>query len=141
MVYKNINGLGRNATLQSLFCWRSAGSLGTKRGWGPEQRNVLVQRRIPVRCLANLSTLVLRIPVCALFAIDCMALEAQGSVIQLADQLVHGFTAWSVEYHALWQHQKQLESKLSWAKQQVSYRLVHSTNLFPGSRIMMKQKV
>ncbi len=46
--------------------------------------------------------------------------EAKRDVAQLADQLAEGFTALSGEYQALFDQQKQLESKLSWAKQQVS---------------------
>lgn len=48
-----------------------------------------------------------------------MADEAQSNVIQLADQVAEGFAALSGEYQALFDQQKQLESKLSWAKQQV----------------------
>ncbi|KAF1363211.1 hypothetical protein EJ07DRAFT_104885 [Lizonia empirigonia] len=44
--------------------------------------------------------------------------EANKDVAQLADQLAEGFTALSGEYQALFEHQKQLECKLSWAKQQ-----------------------
>lgn len=46
--------------------------------------------------------------------------DAHKDVAQLADQLAEGFTALSGEYQALFEHQKQLECKLSWAKQQVS---------------------
>lgn len=46
--------------------------------------------------------------------------EANKTVAQLADQLAEGFTALTGEYQALFDQQKQLESKLSWAKQQVS---------------------
>jgi hypothetical protein len=46
--------------------------------------------------------------------------EADKDVVQLADQLAEGFTALTGEYQALFDQQKQLESKLSWAKQQVS---------------------
>jgi len=48
-----------------------------------------------------------------------MADEAQNNVVQLADQLAEGFAALSGEYQALFDQHKQLESKLSWAKQQV----------------------
>jgi hypothetical protein len=48
-----------------------------------------------------------------------MAEEAQSNVTELADQLVEGFVALSGEYQVLFDQQKQLESKLSWAKQQV----------------------
>lgn len=48
-----------------------------------------------------------------------MAEEAQDNVVQLAEQLAEGFAALSGEYQALFDQQKQLESKLSWAKQQV----------------------
>ncbi|KAF3040512.1 hypothetical protein E8E12_007477 [Didymella heteroderae] len=47
-----------------------------------------------------------------------MGEEAKKDVAQLADQLAEGFTALSGEYQALFDQQKQLESKLSWAKQQ-----------------------
>jgi hypothetical protein len=48
-----------------------------------------------------------------------MAEEAQSNVTELAEQLVEGFAALSGEYQVLFDQQKQLESKLSWAKQQV----------------------
>jgi hypothetical protein len=48
-----------------------------------------------------------------------MSEEAHDSVPGLAAQLVEGFAALSGEYQALFDQQKQLESKLSWAKQQV----------------------
>lgn len=47
-----------------------------------------------------------------------MAEEAQRQS-DLVQQLADGFAALSGEYQALSDHQKQLESKLSWAKQQV----------------------
>jgi hypothetical protein len=50
-----------------------------------------------------------------------MAQEAQSTVTELADRLVEGFAALSGEYQALSHQQKQLESKLSWAKQQVCH--------------------
>lgn len=40
--------------------------------------------------------------------------------VQLAEQVAEGFAALSGEYQILFDQQKQLESKLSWAKQQVS---------------------
>jgi formyltetrahydrofolate synthetase len=49
-----------------------------------------------------------------------MADEAQKNVVQLAEQVAQGFAALSGEYQILFDQQKQLESKLSWAKQQVS---------------------
>lgn len=49
--------------------------------------------------------------------------EANKDVAKLADQLAEGFTALSGEYQALFDQQKQLEFKLSWAKQQVSCHL------------------
>lgn len=52
-------------------------------------------------------------------AIGTMADEAQLNVTVLAEQLVEGFAALSGEYQALFDQQKQVESKLSWAKQQV----------------------
>ena len=48
-----------------------------------------------------------------------MADKALPSVFQLADQLSDGFAALSGEYQLLFDQQRQLESKLSWAKQQV----------------------
>jgi hypothetical protein len=48
-----------------------------------------------------------------------MAEEAQTNVTALAEQLVEGFAALSGEYQVLFDQQKQLECKLSWAKQQV----------------------
>ena len=57
--------------------------------------------------------------------------EANKNVAQLADQLAEGFTALTGEYQALFDQQKQLESKLSWAKQQVSnkeFLLMHRTS-------------
>ena len=48
-----------------------------------------------------------------------MAEGAQNNVVQLTEQLAEGFAALSGEYEALFDQQKQLESKLSWAKQQV----------------------
>ncbi|KAJ4371563.1 hypothetical protein N0V83_004782 [Neocucurbitaria cava] len=49
---------------------------------------------------------------------DLMAEAAQHNVVELAEQLAEGFAALSGEYEALFDQQKQLESKLSWAKQQ-----------------------
>jgi serine phosphatase RsbU (regulator of sigma subunit) len=51
---------------------------------------------------------------------DIMAAEAQKDAAQLAEQVAKGFKALSGEYQILFEQQKQLESKLSWAKQQVS---------------------
>lgn len=48
-----------------------------------------------------------------------MAGEAQKNVVQLAQQLAEGFAALSGEYQVLYNQQRQLECKLSWAKQQV----------------------
>lgn len=48
-----------------------------------------------------------------------MTSEAPKDVVQLAEQVAEGFAALSGEYQALFDQQKQLESKLSWAKQQV----------------------
>jgi hypothetical protein len=45
---------------------------------------------------------------------------AKDVVVQLAEQVAEGFAALSGEYQILFDQQKQLESKLSWAKQQVS---------------------
>jgi hypothetical protein len=50
---------------------------------------------------------------------------ASSSVAQLAQQLSEGFAALSGEYQVLLDHQKQLESKLSWAKQQVCTTASH----------------
>lgn len=52
--------------------------------------------------------------------------EAKKDVAQLADQLAEGFSALTGEYQALFDQQKQLESKLSWAKQQVSHKKILS---------------
>ena len=49
-----------------------------------------------------------------------MADDAQRDVVHLAEQVAVGFAALSGEYQILFDQQKQLESKLSWAKQQVS---------------------
>jgi hypothetical protein len=49
-----------------------------------------------------------------------MAEEPQKDVMQLAEQVAEGFASLSEEYQILFDQQKQLESKLSWAKQQVS---------------------
>ncbi|KAF2739607.1 hypothetical protein EJ04DRAFT_426209 [Polyplosphaeria fusca] len=43
---------------------------------------------------------------------------AQDTTFHLAEQLTEGFAALSGEYQLLFDHQKQLETKLSWAKQQ-----------------------
>jgi hypothetical protein len=62
-----------------------------------------------------------------------MAGQSQVPVVQLAQQLSDGFTALSGEYQALFEQQRQLESKLSWAKQQVrsiSWTLSHMMNTF-----------
>jgi hypothetical protein len=48
-----------------------------------------------------------------------MAEEAHSNVAELAEQLGEGFAALSGEYQALFDQQKQLDSKLSWAKHQV----------------------
>lgn len=48
-----------------------------------------------------------------------MATEVYKDVVQLADQVAQGFAALSGEYQVLFDQQKQLESKLSCAKQQV----------------------
>jgi hypothetical protein len=58
-----------------------------------------------------------------------MATEAQRDVVQLAEQVAEGFAALSGEYQILFDQQKQLESKLSWAKQQVRYT-IYSLLLF-----------
>jgi hypothetical protein len=62
-----------------------------------------------------------------------MATEAQRDVVQLAEQVAEGFAALSGEYQILFDQQKQLESKLSLAKQQVS----HTISFF--SYFVMKQ--
>ena len=49
-----------------------------------------------------------------------MTEQTRHDVAQLADQLAEGFAALSDEYQVLFDQQRQLESKLSWAKQQVS---------------------
>jgi len=50
-----------------------------------------------------------------------MAEHAHGNMAQLANQLAQGFAALSDEYQVLMDQHQQLESKLSWAKQQVSH--------------------
>jgi hypothetical protein len=45
--------------------------------------------------------------------------EAPKDALQLAEQVAEGFAALSGEYQVLFDQQKLLESKLSWAKQQV----------------------
>jgi len=47
-----------------------------------------------------------------------MAEHAHGNMAQLANQLAQGFAALSDEYQVLMDQHQQLESKLSWAKQQ-----------------------
>lgn len=59
-----------------------------------------------------------------------MAEEAQDNVVQLADQLAQGFAALGGEYQALFDQQRQLESKLSWAKQQVCDASFHPSPPF-----------
>lgn len=54
-----------------------------------------------------------------IFFLDPMAAPSQVSVAQLADQLAAGFAALSGEYQLLLGQQRQLEDKLSFAKQQV----------------------
>jgi hypothetical protein len=60
-----------------------------------------------------------------------MAEQAHHDVAQLADQLAEGFAALSGEYQVLFDQHRQLESKLSWAKQQVchSQLFLHTTPL------------
>lgn len=48
-----------------------------------------------------------------------MAGQAEATVGELAQQLCDGFVALSGEYQVLFDQQRQLESKFSWAKQQV----------------------
>ena len=48
-----------------------------------------------------------------------MSGTTQASATQLAEQLSAGFAALTGEYQILFEQQRQLESKLSWAKQQV----------------------
>lgn len=48
---------------------------------------------------------------------------AQKDAVQLAEQVAEGFAALSGEYQILFDQQKQLESKLSWAKQQVCHHI------------------
>ena len=50
-----------------------------------------------------------------------MTEQTRHDVAQLADQLAEGFAALSDEYQVLFDQQRQLESKLSWAKQQVCH--------------------
>ncbi|KAF2020545.1 hypothetical protein BU24DRAFT_416220, partial [Aaosphaeria arxii CBS 175.79] len=44
--------------------------------------------------------------------------KGQDTVVQLAEQLLEGFVSLSAEYQLLFDQQRQLENKLSWAKQQ-----------------------
>ena len=55
-----------------------------------------------------------------------MTEQVHNNVTELAEQLVEGFATLSGEYQALFDQQKQLESKLSWAKQQVCDALLSS---------------
>lgn len=48
-----------------------------------------------------------------------MAESSHSSVLQLAEHLSAGFLALSGEYQILFDQQRQLESRLVWAKQQV----------------------
>jgi hypothetical protein len=48
-----------------------------------------------------------------------MADEAHKDAVQLAEQVAEGFAVLSAEYRTLFDRQRELESKLSWAKQQV----------------------
>jgi len=56
-----------------------------------------------------------------------MAEETPRNVTELAGRLVEGFAALSGEYQALFDQHRQLESKLSWAKQQYLDLLKHFT--------------
>lgn len=58
-----------------------------------------------------------------------MAEQPQSNVTELAEQLVEGFAVLSGEYQVLFDSQKQLESKLSWAKQQVRDVFLHPSPL------------
>jgi hypothetical protein len=53
-----------------------------------------------------------------------MACQPQNSVVELAEKISEGFAALSGEYQLLFDRQNQLESKLSWAKQQVCLNLI-----------------
>jgi hypothetical protein len=59
-----------------------------------------------------------------------MADTPQPSVYQLAAVLSDGFAALSDEYHLLSDQQQQLESKLSFAKQQVCTSFIFFTSFF-----------
>jgi hypothetical protein len=50
------------------------------------------------------------------------AIETEGSQVptQLVDQLVRGYDALGIEIKALDEQRRDLENKLSWAKQQVN---------------------
>ena len=48
-----------------------------------------------------------------------MTSQPQGHVLRLVERLSEGFEALSGEYQSLLSQQRQLESQLSWAKQQV----------------------
>ena len=56
-----------------------------------------------------------------------MADEAPKDAVHLGEQVAEGFAALSGEYRVLFDQQKQLESKLSWAKQQVRSMLSHNS--------------
>jgi hypothetical protein len=58
-----------------------------------------------------------------------MAGQAEATVAELAQQLCDGFAALSGEYQVLFDQQRQLESKLSWAKQQVRYHPLYFPSL------------
>ena len=55
-----------------------------------------------------------------------MTTQAQDGVLQLVEQVSAGFEALSGEYQLLLSRQRQLESQLSWAKQQVRYTFILS---------------
>ena len=59
-----------------------------------------------------------------------MADTSQPSVLLLAERLSEGFAALSGEYQTLFEQQRQLENKLSWAKQQVRHIPFLSSTLF-----------
>jgi hypothetical protein len=60
------------------------------------------------------------LPLLPFLIFNKMAEGAAKDVVQLAEQVAEGFAALSGEYQILFDQQKQLESRLSWAKQQVS---------------------
>ena len=69
-------------------------------------------------------------PISVLAQLPLMGDKLQPSVFELAKVLSEGFAALSGEYQLLVDQQHQLESKLSYAKQQVCFTLrIHCSHL------------